>query len=60
MSTLHEHNYDIGKASLSLVTTNGPIICKDEMEDWSAAEANLFECKFLQRLLLFIYKFQSI
>lgn len=43
MNTLHEHNYNIGKAALSLVTTAGPIICKDEMEDWSAAEANLFE-----------------
>jgi metastasis-associated protein MTA len=43
MNTLHEHGYNIGKAALSLVTSSGPIICKDEMEDWSAAEANLFE-----------------
>jgi hypothetical protein len=43
MNTLHEQNYNIGKAALSLITSNGPIICKDEIEDWSAAEANLFE-----------------
>lgn len=43
MNALHENNYDIGKAALSLITPNGPVLCKDEMEDWSAAEANLFE-----------------
>ncbi len=43
MTILHEHNYNIGKAALGLVTNVGPIICKDEMEDWSASEANLFE-----------------
>ena len=43
MDMLHEHGYNIGKAALSLVTAAGPIICKDEMEDWSAAEANIFE-----------------
>ena len=43
MDTLHEHGYVIGKAALSMITTSGPVICKDEGEDWSAAEANLFE-----------------
>jgi hypothetical protein len=43
MTTLHEHNYDIGKATLSLITSVGPVLCKDELEDWSSAEANLFE-----------------
>jgi metastasis-associated protein MTA len=43
MTTLHEHNYNIGKAALGLITNVGPVICKDEMEDWSASEANLFE-----------------
>jgi metastasis-associated protein MTA len=43
MNTLHESNYDIGKACLSLITPTGPYICKDEMEDWSPSEANLFE-----------------
>ena len=26
-----------------LVPTTGPMLCRDEMEDWSASEANLFE-----------------
>lgn len=43
MNTLHEHNYNIGKAVLSLITQAGPVLCKDELEDWSAAEANIFE-----------------
>lgn len=43
MNALHENGYDIGKAALSLITDKGPIICRDEMEEWSAAEANLFE-----------------
>lgn len=43
MDALHENGYDIGKATLSLIEKDGPIICKDEIEDWSAAEANLFE-----------------
>lgn len=43
MNALHENNYNIGKAALSLITPNGPVLCKDELEDWSAAEANIFE-----------------
>jgi metastasis-associated protein MTA len=43
LNVLHENGYDIGKAALSLITANGPVLCKDEIEDWSAAEANLFE-----------------
>ena len=43
MNTLHENNYDVGKACLSLITSNGPYLCKDEMEEWSPSEANLFE-----------------
>lgn len=46
MNTLHSHDYDIGKASLAFITKEGPIICKDEIEDWSAGEANLFEEAF--------------
>jgi len=46
MNTLHLHDYDIGKASLAFITKEGPIICKDEIEDWSAGEANLFEEAF--------------
>lgn len=27
----------------SLVPSSGPVLCRDEMEEWSASEANLFE-----------------
>ena len=27
----------------ALVPDTGPMLCRDEMEDWSASEANLFE-----------------
>merc|ERR1712088_317633 len=40
---LHGHQYDISQALASLVPTTGPVLCRDEMEDWSSAEANLFE-----------------
>ncbi|CAG2103326.1 unnamed protein product, partial [Medioppia subpectinata] len=43
MQVLHQHDYDIGKAVCSLVPNNGPVLCRDEMEEWSASEANLFE-----------------
>lgn len=43
MDTLHRHNYDIAKAMSSLVPSSGPVLCRDEMEEWSASEANLFE-----------------
>lgn len=43
MNVLHENNYDICKSTLSLITQSGPVLCKDELEEWSAAEANIFE-----------------
>ncbi|KAI1284942.1 Metastasis-associated protein MTA1 [Halotydeus destructor] len=43
MDILHESGYDIGKAALKLVPAGGPVIFRDEMEDWSATEATLFE-----------------
>ncbi|XP_054154293.1 metastasis-associated protein MTA3-like [Oppia nitens] len=43
MQLLHQHGYNIGKALCSLVPNNGPVLCRDEMEEWSASEANLFE-----------------
>ncbi|ETN57839.1 metastasis-associated protein MTA [Anopheles darlingi] len=30
-------------AMCSLVPSSGPVLCRDEMEEWSASEANLFE-----------------
>ncbi|XP_011352296.1 metastasis-associated protein MTA3 isoform X2 [Ooceraea biroi] len=43
MDTLHQHTYDLAKAVASLVPSTGPVLCRDEMEEWSASEANLFE-----------------
>ena len=43
MDTLHKHNYSIESAMCSLVPSSGPVFCRDEMEEWSASEANLFE-----------------
>ncbi|CAH1116636.1 unnamed protein product [Phaedon cochleariae] len=43
MDTLHRHGYDLSAALCSLVPSSGPVLCRDEMEEWSASEANLFE-----------------
>lgn len=43
MDTLHKHEYDLPGALSSLVPSSGPVLCRDEMEEWSASEANLFE-----------------
>lgn len=43
MDTLHQHGYAIETAMCSLVPSSGPVLCRDEMEEWSASEANLFE-----------------
>ncbi|XP_055587456.1 metastasis-associated protein MTA1 isoform X2 [Uranotaenia lowii] len=43
MDTLHKHNYSVEDAMCSLVPSSGPVLCRDEMEEWSASEANLFE-----------------
>lgn len=43
MDTLHKHNYSIESAMCSFVPSSGPVLCRDEMEEWSASEANLFE-----------------
>uniref|UniRef100_A0A8C5J740 Metastasis-associated protein MTA3 n=1 Tax=Junco hyemalis TaxID=40217 RepID=A0A8C5J740_JUNHY len=43
MDTLHKHNYDLSSAVGVLVPLGGPVLCRDEMEEWSASEASLFE-----------------
>lgn len=43
MDNLHKSVYELSKAYASLVPTGGPVLCRDEMEEWSASEANLFE-----------------
>lgn len=45
MNALHDNNYDIGKAVLSLVTSTGPVLCRDELEEWSAVEATRLKHK---------------
>ncbi|PWA29716.1 hypothetical protein CCH79_00007994, partial [Gambusia affinis] len=43
MDTLHTNGYDMTRAIAALVPQGGPVLCRDEMEEWSASEANLFE-----------------
>ncbi|XP_064177147.1 metastasis-associated protein MTA3-like isoform X2 [Anguilla rostrata] len=43
MDTLHRHGYDLSSAIGVLVPQGGPVLCRDEMEEWSSSEANLFE-----------------
>ncbi|XP_055014783.1 metastasis-associated protein MTA1 isoform X2 [Boleophthalmus pectinirostris] len=43
MDSLHAAGYDMTRAIASLVPQGGPVLCRDEMEEWSASEANLFE-----------------
>ncbi|CAB4004979.1 metastasis-associated MTA3-like, partial [Paramuricea clavata] len=43
LSVLHKSSYELSKAVGCLVPTGGPVLCRDEMEEWSAGEAGLFE-----------------
>ena len=43
MKILHKHRYSVADAIASMVPMSGPVLCRDEMEEWSASEANLFE-----------------
>lgn len=43
MDTMHNNGYDMTRAIAALVPQGGPVLCRDEMEEWSASEANLFE-----------------
>lgn len=43
MQLLHLNNYDLGKAVCALVPSTGPVLCRDEIEEWTAGEATLFE-----------------
>lgn len=43
MELLHNCNYDFSKASLKLVENGSPKLSCDQMEDWTTAEAGLFE-----------------
>jgi len=43
MDLLHNHNYDFAAASLALVENCSPRLSTDQMEEWTTAEAALFE-----------------
>ncbi|KAG7280438.1 hypothetical protein CRUP_028178 [Coryphaenoides rupestris] len=43
MDTLQKSEYDLARAMSTLVPQGGPVLCRDEMEEWSASEAMLFE-----------------
>ncbi len=43
IKALASHKYNLSTALSSLVPGTGPVLCRDEMEDWSSAEAGLFE-----------------
>lgn len=43
MQLLHQNNYDLGKTVCALVPSTGPVLCRDEIEEWTAGEATLFE-----------------
>ncbi|XP_052009674.1 metastasis-associated protein MTA1-like isoform X2 [Xyrauchen texanus] len=43
MDTLHKTGYDMTRAIAALVPQGGPVLCRDEMEEWSPSEANMFE-----------------
>ena len=43
MNTLHKNTYKIEDSVSELVPSTGPVLCRDQMEEWSSSEANLFE-----------------
>ncbi len=36
LCVLHKSSYDLSKAVGCLVPSGGPVLCRDEMEEWSA------------------------
>ncbi|XP_037071015.1 uncharacterized protein LOC119092144 [Pollicipes pollicipes] len=43
LDVLHRHDYRLGAALTSLVPAGGPLLCRDELEDWSVHETAIFE-----------------
>lgn len=39
MHELHANGYNVSKAIADLVPAGGPVLCRDEMEEWSAGTA---------------------
>jgi len=48
MLLLHQQGYDMARALSQLVPNSGMMLCRDQMEDWSASEANIFEDAILR------------
>ncbi len=38
LETLHQNEYDIAKSLSSMIPEEGPVLCRDEMEEWSPGE----------------------
>lgn len=36
LAVLHKSSYELSKAVGCLVPSGGPVLCRDEMEEWSA------------------------
>ena len=47
MNVLHKNEYDIGKAVADFVSDEGPVLCRDEMEEWSSGM-----CCYMQLFLV--------
>lgn len=43
MDCMHNSGYDLGQACRLLVSKQGPILVRDQLESWSPSEAQLFE-----------------
>jgi len=43
MDSMHDAGYELGEALRRLVTKEGPVLVRDQLESWSPSEAQLFE-----------------
>ena len=43
MDCMHNSGYDLGQACRLLISKQGPILVRDQLESWSPSEAQLFE-----------------
>ena len=43
LEALHRCDYKMLDSLNSFLPPNGPALCRDQMEEWSVSEANLFE-----------------
>lgn len=43
MDCMHNAGYDLGEAIRRVVTSEGPVLVRDQLESWSPSEAQLFE-----------------